>query len=213
MATTKDIPTLKINYLSQSDYDSAVLNNSINEDELYFTHYVPITLEGLGGVAATDIYTRSSAGDLTWTNTTDGNKKVIAKSALAFWNGAYSGNSSNLSKCSAGTIIGSNDISTTGEWNKIPKIKSDGVIELGKYVDFHDTSGTGDYSARLMATSTGRLEMSGTTDYAGQSLRNIIISPDTPSGSANNGTIWLQYGNNWIDDAADYVVETGTSGI
>lgn len=66
-------------------------------------------------VKLADKYTRSSAGDLEWTSTADGNQKVVAKSALAFWNGAYSGSSSNLSKCSTGNIIGSNGGTMTGQ--------------------------------------------------------------------------------------------------
>lgn len=66
-------------------------------------------------VALSDKYTRSSAGDLNWSSTTEGDAKVIAKSALAFWNGAYSGTSSNLSKCSTGNIIGSNGGTMTGQ--------------------------------------------------------------------------------------------------
>lgn len=66
-------------------------------------------------IALSDKYTRSSAGDLNWSSTTEGDAKVIAKSALAFWNGAYSGNSSNLSKCSTGNIIGSNGGTMTGQ--------------------------------------------------------------------------------------------------
>lgn len=66
-------------------------------------------------VKLADKYTRSSAGDLAWTNQTDGDAKVIAKSALAFWNGAYNGSGSNLSKCSTGNIIGSNGGTMTGQ--------------------------------------------------------------------------------------------------
>ena len=57
-----------------------------------------------------DRYTRSSAGDLNWTSTTEGDSKAIMKSALAFWTGAYSGTSSNLRYSSAGQIIGRNQI-------------------------------------------------------------------------------------------------------
>lgn len=73
------------------------------------------TASEVSAVALSDKYTRSSAGDLAWTNQTDSDAKVIAKSALAFWNGAYSGNSSNLSKCSTGNIIGSNGGTMTGQ--------------------------------------------------------------------------------------------------
>ena len=46
-------------------------------------------------------YTRSSVGDLGWRS---GNQDVIAKSALAFWNGAYSSTSSNLAYCNKGAF-------------------------------------------------------------------------------------------------------------
>lgn len=71
-----------------------------------------ITLDAsdVGAVDLDDKYTRSSAGDLAWTNQTDGDAKVIAKSALAFWNGAYSGTSSNLKYSSNGEILGSGNV-------------------------------------------------------------------------------------------------------
>lgn len=37
MSTTTNLPTLKINYLTQAQYDSALSNNEINENELYLT--------------------------------------------------------------------------------------------------------------------------------------------------------------------------------
>lgn len=37
MATTTNLSTLKINYLTQEQYNTAVANNQINSDELYFT--------------------------------------------------------------------------------------------------------------------------------------------------------------------------------
>ena len=35
MATTTDVPTLKINYLTKSQYDTAANNSQINANELY----------------------------------------------------------------------------------------------------------------------------------------------------------------------------------
>ena len=53
-----------------------------------------------------------------------------------------------------------------------------------------------------------------TTNYDKANIKNIIESDSAPgSTTAPNGTVWLQYGTTWIDDAADYVVEHGTSGI
>lgn len=86
-----------------------------NAESTYRTGNVNLTPANVGAVALSDKYTRSSAGDLGWTGQTDGDAKVIAKSALAFWNGAYSGNGSNLSKCSTGNIIGSNGGTMAGQ--------------------------------------------------------------------------------------------------
>ena len=41
MPTTTNLTTLKINYLTQAQYDDALANNQINSDELYFTPQVP----------------------------------------------------------------------------------------------------------------------------------------------------------------------------
>ena len=53
-------------------------------------------------------YTRSNAGTLDWSNQADGDAKVIMKSALAFWNGAYNGTGSNLKYSANGEIVGTN---------------------------------------------------------------------------------------------------------
>ncbi|BES53273.1 hypothetical protein [Aeromonas phage phiWae14] len=45
------------------------------------------------------------------------------------------------------------NLSQTGSWagtiNSIPYIGSDGVMEVAKYIDFHDTNSTADYNVRL----------------------------------------------------------------
>lgn len=41
MPTTTNLTTLKINYLTQAQYDDALANNQINSDELYFTPQAP----------------------------------------------------------------------------------------------------------------------------------------------------------------------------
>lgn len=37
MSTTRDLTTLNINYLTQAQYDAALENNQINQDEIYCT--------------------------------------------------------------------------------------------------------------------------------------------------------------------------------
>lgn len=68
-------------------------------------------------------YTRSSAGALDWTNNAEGDAKIIMKSALAFWNGAYNGTSSNLKYSANGEILGKSNVAdwitsqgTSGSW-------------------------------------------------------------------------------------------------
>lgn len=59
-----------------------------------------------------------------------------------------------------GVVIGSVDYAVTtsrsGQWfNRVPVIANDGVVELGKYIDFHATSGaTNDYDIRLTCSGS-----------------------------------------------------------
>lgn len=47
-------------------------------------------------------------------------------------------------------------------FNKIPKIGADGVLEIGKYIDFHSKNGDGkDYSTRITANDNGTISVSG----------------------------------------------------
>lgn len=86
-----------------------------NAESTYRTGNVNLTAANIGSVDLTDKYTRSNVGGLDWTTQAEGDQKVIAKSALTFWNGSYNGTTSNLSKCSTGNIIGSNGGTMTGQ--------------------------------------------------------------------------------------------------
>lgn len=63
---------------------------------------------------------------------------------------------------SAGTASNSNALggyylgtsSTSGTWGKVPLVKSDGVIEIGRYIDMHYTNtSTKDYGTRIQISS------------------------------------------------------------
>lgn len=94
---------------------SEVIGVKGNSESSYRTGNVNLTSANIGSVNLTDKYTRSNAGGLDWVDTSEGDSKVISKSALAFWNGTYNGSASNLSKCSTGNIIGSNGGTMTGQ--------------------------------------------------------------------------------------------------
>lgn len=57
-------------------------------------------------------------------------------------------------------------LSTAGSnntWGKIPSVGTDGVMEIGKYIDFHSKNSDGkDYSTRITANDDGSLSFSGT---------------------------------------------------
>lgn len=59
----------------------------------------------VGALASADLYTRSSSGGLDWGTGSTGNM-VIAKSALAFWNGSYDGTTSNLQRLNGTVYVG-----------------------------------------------------------------------------------------------------------
>ena len=58
MSTTTNLSTLKINYLTQAQYDEALENDQINENELYFT-------PGTGDAAGHTVLTQAEYDALT----------------------------------------------------------------------------------------------------------------------------------------------------
>ena len=70
--------------------------------------------------------------------------------------------SSNQALMTDGSVKDVRNTTSQPWFSGIPYIKSDGVMEVGKYIDFHDTNTeTSDYAIRLTATS-GVLAGSGT---------------------------------------------------
>jgi hypothetical protein len=95
---------------------------------------------------------------------------------------------------------------TKDTWGLVPVIGgTDGVMEIGKYIDFHTTDGnTADYDVRITATTSG-LTISGTTNgtFKGNVTGNV-------SGSA--GSVALS-GVTGADDLKAIEALSGTSGI
>jgi len=81
-----------------------------------------------------------------------------------------------------------------GTWNTIPRIFTDGVMEIGKFIDFHTTQNDGiDYTSRLESTATsGVLLLNGTqlvTNNGGTWGINISGNAATITSQANSATI------------------------
>ena len=111
---------------------------------------------------------------------------------------------------SAGTASNSNALggyslgtsSTSGTWNKVPLVKSDGVIEIGRYIDMHYTNtSTKDYGTRIqissdagnvltLPTSSGTLCLTNHShsEYyssnISRSANTVLAAPNGSSGSA-----------------------------
>ena len=62
--------------------------------------------------------------------------------------------------------------------NKVPRITGTGVMEVGKYIDFHDTNSNNDYDVRLTVTGTellvaGKLSWTGVASGDGTGITNV----------------------------------------
>lgn len=88
----------------------------------------------------------------------------------------------------------------TGWFGMIPNVATDGVMEIGKFLDFHVSDGSGsDFDFRFDNTSNGQLTMSGTitvngaiTPSNGNSSLNGIYFPPNP-GDGGGDEAWIRY--------------------
>ena len=87
---------------------------------------------------------------------------------------------------------------TTGNnrvYGKIPQIGTDGVMEVGKFIDFHDGDNGQDYSARITCVGTG-LSMNGALATGGNLTVGGTIIPQSYIQLPNNGGSWLNGATN-----------------
>ena len=108
-------------------------------------------------------------------------------------------------------------------WSAVPQILSDGVMEVGKYIDFHTTSnGTTDYDVRITAATTG-LTISGTTvgtfsgDLSGNAATATILkSQNTASTATTEVSSWYtptDWKHVWGQRFKDTSISTDTGDI
>lgn len=102
------------------------------------------------------IYTRQAGSSAFNTMTFDRSGQLTVPSAIYAAGGHtvwHAGNDGSGSGLDADLLDGINLAGTSNNgvtWNIVPRIKSDGVMEVGRYIDFHHTSNDGfDYAARL----------------------------------------------------------------
>ena len=79
---------------------------------------------------------------------------------------------------------------TAQHWGKNATIGSDGVLEVGKYIDFHQsTNGTADYEPRIWAAGNS-LEIGGALKVHGNLLSQNSMLASDPTRTWNWNTIW-----------------------
>ena len=128
-------------------------------------------------------------------NTSDNKISITVGSVLKTLEVAYAAN--------AGTLNGFSTVTAgtaTNIYNHIPVIGSDGIIEIGKYIDFHSDNTTNtDYSTRIRAngnnsntltlpTSTGTLALTSDMPTSVPLLSNLFESSPASADITQTGS-------------------------
>ncbi|GAG64060.1 unnamed protein product, partial [marine sediment metagenome] len=113
------------------------------------------------------------------------------------WNAGNDGAGSGLD---ADLLDGLHATASGNRWGVVPTVGSSGVLEAGKYIDFHESdSHTGDYNYRITSAS-GRLYLSGDLEVDGGDIYINNTNTGIKEGSGNS--IRLQTNNGYIDVGA-----------
>ena len=171
---TENLSTLKINRLTQEQYDAALTNGSINANELYLTPD-DNELDTSAFLRVTDV---GSAVDVNPINA----DTLQGKSA------SYFATSSNVSTINNSLNTINSDISTiNGSLNTI----NSNISTINS--DISTINGSLSAKAPLASPSfTGTAKVAAGTDYTTAKLRNITLSTADPSGGSN-GDVWIKY--------------------
>ena len=164
---TENLSTLKINRLTQEQYDAALTNGSINANELYLTPD-DNELDTSAFLRVTDV---GSAVDI----------NPINADTLQGKNASYFATASNVSSINGSLNTINSDISTIN--SSLNTINSD-ISTINSSLSA---------KAPLASPSfTGTAKVAAGTDYTTAKLRNITLSTADPSGGSN-GDVWIKY--------------------
>jgi hypothetical protein len=114
-----------------------------------------------------------------------------------YWNAGNDGSGSGLD---ADTVDGYNTTTSGNRWGVIPTVGSDGVMEVGKYIDFHNSDGhTGDYAARLESINSNTIYLNGhKLWHSGNDGSGSGLDADTVDGQ-HESTFMRRSANSQLD--------------
>ena len=178
---TENLSTLKINRLTQEQYDAALTSGSINANELYLTPD-DNELYTSAFLRVTDV---GSAVDI----------NPINADTLQGKNASYFATASNVSSVNNSLNKINSDISTIN--SSLNTIDSDISTINGSLNTINSNISTINNSLSTKAplaspSFTGTAKVAAGTDYTTAKLRNITLSTADPSGG-NNGDVWIKY--------------------
>ena len=178
---TENLSTLKINRLTQEQYDAALTSGSINANELYLTPD-DNELDTSAFLRVTDV---GSAVDI----------NPINADTLQGKNASYFATASNVSSVNNSLNKINSDISTIN--SSLNTIDSDISTINGSLNTINSNISTINNSLSTKAplaspSFTGTAKVAAGTDYTTAKLRNITLSTADPSGG-NNGDVWIKY--------------------
>lgn len=163
-------------------------NVNIASGAKYKINGTALSAADVNALATSAAYTRSSAGGLDWSNNTEGNSKVIMKSALAFWNGSYDGSTSNLTRFKAsngtsysfGTLASKNSLSAA-DVGAVPK----SVCCFANSVVRTPSSGTITFTLSELGITNGQKPVGILMTYQDGGATPTILRYDYDASSAN----------------------------
>ena len=149
---------------------------------------------------ATHTHTKNDAGLNNVDNTSDLNKPISNATQAA------------LDKKVDKTSILENK---EGNWEGIPIVRGDGCMEIGKYIDFHNTAdGTTDFDARIFCDNNG---LNVTTTLIGSTIKgNLVGNSDTTTKLRTARSIGLSgavTGKANFDGSANITINTTIGNI
>ena len=115
----------------------------------------------------------------------------------------------NASNLTSGTIsVNRINMPSSGDWfsGGIPIVATDGVMEIGRYIDFHNTdTTTADYDVRLDANTTNSLNVTGvsTTDGLRVEGNKVFHAGNDGAGSGLNADVLQGNGPSYYRNASN----------